>query len=370
MSKNIVEIDTRSMIRFWLILLGIALVISFLFKAMTGLIIIGISFFFAIALKPFVNKLNKFMTKHLSVNKSHKTASAILAYVIIVSVALIIFVIVGPVVVNETSKFVQQFPTTFNEKIGGWDGINEFGRNIGINNLQEEITHAVSNLSDNIFGNLGNTIMTSISTISDLVMKGALILILTLLFMLEGPSIYNALWKSIGADEEDNKSVGVAKRVVNKMAKVISTYVSRQALVALIDGAATMLFVFILSLIFQFSSSLAIPMGLIAAVFYLIPMFGQIISAGLVSILVAFSNPIAAGIFIVVYLIYAQIENNVIAPKIQGDALKLPAVAILIAMIIGMYMFGLVGAIVAIPIAGCIRVLIDEFPNIRNARRQ
>lgn len=370
MSKNIVEIDTRSMIRFWLILLGIGLIILFLYKALTGLIIIGISIFFAIALKPFVNKLNKFMTKHLGINKSHKTASAVLAYAIIVAVVLVIFVIVGPVVVNETSKFVQQFPTTFNETVGGWEGINEFGRNIGVANLQEDITKAVSSLSDGIFSNLGNTIVTSISTISDLVMKGALILILTLLFMLEGPSMSNALWKSLGAEEEDNKQVGIAKRIVSKMGKVISTYVSRQALVALIDGAATTLFVFILSLIFQFSSTLAVPMGLIAAVFYLIPMFGQIISAALVSILLAFSSPIAAGIFIVTYLIYAQIENNVIAPKIQGDALKLPAVAILAAMIIGMYMFGLVGAIVAIPIAGCIRVLVDEFPNIRAARKQ
>ena len=369
MSKNTVEINTRSMIKFWLILLGIALVILFLYKAMTGLIIIGISIFFAIALKPFVNKLNKFMTKHLSVNKSHKTASAVLAYIIIVAIVLVIFGIVGPVVVNETSKFVQQFPTTFNETVGGWDGINEFGRNIGISNLQEDITKAVSSLSDGIFGNLGNTIVTSISAISDLAMKGALILILTLLFMLEGPSMSDALWRSLGADEEDNKQVGIAKGIVNKMAKVISTYVSRQALVALIDGAATMLFVFVLSLIFQFSPTLAVPMGLIAAVFYLIPMFGQIISAGLVSILLAFSSPIAAGIFIITYLIYAQIENNVIAPKIQGDALKLPAVAILSAMIIGMYMFGLVGAIVAIPIAGCIRVLVDEFPNIRKARK-
>lgn len=370
MSKNIVEIDTRSMIRFWLILLAIGLIISFLYKAATGLIIIGISIFFAIALRPFVNKLNRFMTKHLSVNKSHKTASAVLAYGIIVAVLLVIFGIVGPVVVNETSKFVQQFPTTFNEKVGGWNGINEFGRNFGINNLQEDITHAVSNLSNNIFNNLGNTIVTGIGTISDLAMKGMLILILTFLFMLEGPLMMNKLWGSLGSDEEDKKPVAVAKRIVSKMAKVISTYVSRQTFVALIDGCATMLFVFILSLIFQFSATLAIPMGLIAAVFYLIPMFGQIISASLISVLLAFSNPIAAGIFIVVYLIYAQIENNVIAPKIQGDALKLPAVAILIAMIIGMYMFGLVGAIVAIPIAGCIRVLIDEFPNIRNARKQ
>ena len=75
-------------------------------------------------------------------------------------------------------------------------------------------------------------------------------------------------------------------------------------------------------------------------------------------------------IFMVVYIIYAQIENNAIAPKIQGNALDLPAVVILCAITIGMYMFGLLGAIIAIPIAGCIKVLVDEYPNIRMAARE
>ena len=103
--------------------------------------------------------------------------------------------------------------------------------------------------------------------------------------------------------------------------------------------------------------------------FYLIPMFGQFIGGTLVTLILLFSSPIAAIIFAIIYIIYAQIENNIIAPKIQGSALNLPAVIILVAIVIGMYMFGLLGAIVAIPIAGCIRVLIDEYPNIRAARK-
>ena len=330
--------------------------------------IIGISIFLAIALKPLVNRLNRFLTKHLGVNKSHRTASAALAYSTIVIFFLAIVAIVGPVVVNETSKFVQQLPTAFNEGVGGGEGINEFGHSIGINNLQEEISKALTGLSDNLVGNLGNTVVASLGTIGDIVMKGALILILTLLFMLEGHEITDMIWKSLGSRKEDKKAVAVAERIVSRMGNVISTYVSRQVLVALLDGAATMLFVFILSLIFNFSASLAVPMGLIAFVFYLIPMFGQIISACLVSLILAFSSPVAAAIYLAVYVVYAQIENNIIAPKIQGDALKLPAVVILAAIVIGMYIFGLVGAIIAIPIAGCIRVLIEEYPNIKSIR--
>ena len=364
MSKHTVEIDTRTILRFWLVLLAILVVIFFFYKALTGLIIVGISIFFAIALKPLVDRLNKFLTKHLGVDKSHRTASAALAYSIIVTFIIAIVAIVGPVVVNETTKFVQQLPTKFNESIGGWEGINEFGRGIGIENLQADITKALTDFS----GNIGSAVVSSIGTVADLAIKGVLILILTLLFMLEGHEITDAIWKSLGSKKEDQKAVTVAKRVVARMSNVISTYASRQVLVAMLDGSFTMLLVFILSLIFNFSASLAVPMGLIAFVFYLIPMFGQIISACLVALILAFSSPIAAIVFIGVYIIYAQIENNVIAPKIQGDALRLPAVAILAAMVIGMYIFGLIGAIIAIPIAGCIRVLIEELPNIKSIR--
>ena len=163
--------------------------------------------------------------------------------------------------------------------------------------------------------------------------------------------------------------MAVAKRVVARMANVVSTYVSHQAIVAAIDGCASGLIVFVLSLFTNISISLAIPMGMITMLFYLIPMFGQFIGGTLVTLILLFSSPIAAIIFAIIYIIYAQIENNIIAPKIQGSALNLPAVIILVAIVIGMYMFGLLGAIVAIPIAGCIRVLIDEYPNIRAARK-
>lgn len=102
--------------------------------------------------------------------------------------------------------------------------------------------------------------------------------------------------------------------------------------------------------------------------FYLIPMFGQFIGGTLVTLLLLFSNPVAGGIFAVIYIVYSQIENNIISPKIQGDALKLKPLVILCAIVIGIYMLGLLGAIIAIPIAGCIRVLVEEYPNIKAAR--
>lgn len=366
MSKKI-ETDLHTFIKFWLVPLVIAGILFFMYKAVTGLVIIGISIFLALALKPLVRKVNSFFTKYFGKDKKHQTLSAVFAYLIVVLIIGAIIAIVGPVVVNETAKFIQNFPDTFEKTLGGWEGVNNFGRSIGIEDLHAQINNALTNLSNSMLGVLGDNLVSSVSGIADAIMKIVLVLVLTLLFLLEGPEMMDTLWKSLGSGN-DKKPAMVARKVISKMANVISTYVSRQAIVAIIDGCASMTIVFILSLILRFSSSLAIPMGMITMLFYLIPMFGQFIGGTLVTILLFFSSPLAALIFAITYIIYAQIENNFISPKIQGDALNLQPVMILCAITIGMYMFGLLGAIIAIPIAGCIRVLIDEYPNIKTAR--
>lgn len=363
-----VETDLKTFIKFWTVPLIIIGALFIIFKALTGLIIIGLSIFLALALRPLVYKVNGFFTKIFGKNDKHQTVSAVFAYLIVVVVVGGIIAIVGPVVVNETSKFIQHFPETFESTFGGWNGVNEFGKSIGIPDLHAQIESGLTDLSNNLLGIIGNNLFSSVSSVADVVMKILLILVLTLLFLLEGPGMVDSFWKTIGRTSDNSKMTKVAHRTVTKMANVVSTYVSRQVIVALLDGCATMIIVFVLSLIFHFSPNLAVPMGLITAMFYLIPMFGQFIGGTLVTIILISSNIWAALIYAVVYIAYAQIENNIIAPKIQGDALKLRAVVILCAIVIGMYMFGLLGAIIAIPIAGCIRVLAEEYPNFKAAR--
>lgn len=368
MSKQ-VETDFKTFIKFWLVPLIIAGILFFLYKAVTGLILIGISIFLALALKPLVRKVNGFFTNHFGRDKKHETASAVLAYLIVVLAIGAIVAIVGPVVVNETTKFIQKFPETFENTFGGWDGVNNIGKTIGIEDLHAEIDNTIVRVSNDILSAMSNNLLSSVSGLADIITKVILTLVLTLLFLLEGPDMMESLWSKLGAGDENDKPVKIARRITTRMANVVSTYISRQVLIAMLDGCASATIVFILSLILGFSPNLAIPMGMITMLFYLIPMFGQFIGGTLVTVLLFFSSPLAALIFAIIYVTYAQIENNIISPKIQGNALNLRPVVILSAVVIGMYMLGLLGAIVAIPIAGCIRVLIDEYPNIRATRK-
>ena len=364
MSKT-VEVDTKTFVRFWLVILGFILVTLFVWKALTGLIVVGAAIFLAIAIRPLVQKVQ-------SIDKTPKEGAiwpTVIAFSIVIVVILGAIAIIGPVVVSQTSSFVSSLPQTFQDTLGGWDGVNDFGRTIGIENLQDELTSGLENFSSNFLSNFGNTFLTSVGAIGGFLGQALMVIVLTLLFLLDGPTLWKKFWKMLGGKKEDSK-IDEWRRVFARMANVISTYVSNQVTVSILDGVSTAIVVAILSIFFGFSAGLAFPMGMIAMIFCLIPMFGQVIGCVLVSLILLFNAPIAGIIFAVFYIVYAQIENNVIAPKIQGSSLSLSPVVILSAITIGTYMLGLIGAIISIPVAGCLKVLFEEYPRIKELREK
>lgn len=359
MSRTI-DVDTRTFVRFWLVILGFGLAALFIWKAWEALVIIGIAMFLAIAIRPLAQRINR-LTK-----KDHAASSSIIAYIIVIGILGVVVAVVGPVVIDQTTQFVQQLPQTFEHTLGGWDGINDFGRTLGIDNLQNEIMAALQSFSSGFVSNIGNALVMSVGTVAKVLTNAILTIVLTLFFSLEGPSLIESSWRMLEGRRK-NSSLRAWRHMADRMVNVVSTYVSHQVMVAVLDGLVVMIVILLLAFMFALPGELALPMGLVAMVFYLIPMFGPIISCMLITLVLLFSSPVAAAIFLVFYIIYAQVENNVIAPKIQGNALNLPATMVLVAIVIGMSVFGLLGAIIAIPIAGCIRVALEEIPSLRDA---
>ena len=355
-----VDVDTKTFVRFWLIVALLAIIAILLAQASTGLLIVGIAIFIAIAVRPLVLKVEKVIGKERHALASGLTVGGL---VLIIGTAL---AIVGPTVVSETTTFLKEAPNMLQEENSSWDTVDRIGKFFGIEDAHTQIVNNLRDFSGYLLTGFKANFLSSVGAIGSFLAGLVLTIIISILWLIQGPEIMDKLWQKIAS--KNDKVSKVSRRIVSRMAGVISKYVGGQTLVALLDGSVTWVIVFILSLIFGFSSGLAFPMALIAAIFYLIPMFGPLITAIIVSLITFISAPAAGLIFLVVYVIYEQIENNLIAPKIQGDALDLPSVVVLIAVTIGIYMFGLLGAIISIPIAGIIKVLIDEYPNIRALR--
>lgn len=359
MSKT-VDVDTKTFVRFWLVVSLLAIIALLIIRASTGLLIVGIAIFLAIAVRPLVSKVEKVIGGERRALAASLTVGGL---VLIIGTAL---AIIGPTVVSETTNFLKEAPNMLQEENSSWDTIDEIGKFFGIEDAHTQIVNNLRDFSSYLLNGFKSNFLSSVGAVGSFLAGLILTIIISILWLIQSPEIMDKLWQKI-ASKNDRVSK-VSRRITSRMGDVISKYVGGQTLVALLDGLVTWVIIFVLSLIFGFSSGLAFPMALIAAIFYLIPMFGPLITAVIVSVITFISAPAAGLIFLIIYVIYEQIENNVIAPKIQGNALDLPSVIILIAITIGIYMFGLIGAIISIPIAGMIKVLIDEYPNIRALR--
>ena len=357
--KKSIQVDTKTFIRFWLVVAVLIILAILVVQASTALIIIGIAIFLAIAITPLMKKIDKVIGR----KKSHPGLSAGIAVGGVAVIIGVVLALAGPIIISETSEFISDLPEQVQSSLAHMSYIDVIGEKFGIDNAQVQIVNFSKDALQGMIGSVPQTLFNSVGALIGFVTAAVLTIVLTVLFMTQGPQVLASIMRRF--DENHGQATKLVKDILDKIANVISSYVTGQLLVALIDGVVVGLVVFLLSLIFGFSTSLAIPMGLLAVIFYMIPMFGPVFTTVIVTLLLFFSNPWAALCFVIFYPLFEQVQGNVIGPKIQGNHMSLPPLVILVSITLGMYMFGLLGALISIPTAGIIKVLIDEYPRMR-----
>lgn len=355
-----IEIDTRTFVRFWLVVLGFALAALAVYSARTALIIIGVAFFLALALNRPVTRLARLLP-----GKSRVGGTA-LAFVAVVALLTAVLFLVIPPIVQQTAKFAQTVPALVDTVSARWGGFSDF---IDHNNLRPQVDAAVNSFKNNTASwaaRIGGNIVASVGSVLAAFTATILILVLSFLMLVEGPTWLGRIW-NIYNDQERMEN---HRRVASRMYDVVTGYVTGQLTVSAIGAVGAGLAVFVLSMIFPaVPTNLAMPTALITFILSLIPMFGATIGGLIVALLLAFNNLTAAIIYIVFFFIYQQVENNFVSPTIQAKKIELSALAVLVAVTIGLYMFGVAGGIIAIPIAGCVKVLLEEYLRHAKANR-
>jgi predicted PurR-regulated permease PerM len=350
--KTKIDIDTRTFVRFWLVIFGIALAAILLYKAQTGLIILGVSLFLALALNAPVSIISKRLP-----GKSRVGATA-LAYVAVVVIIGAIVTLVVPSIIQQTAKVASTIPEVVESASHQWEGARDFVEQYG---LQDQLDTALSSIQSSASawaGNVGKSIVTGIGSIFAGIAALILVLVLTFLMLIEGPEWLKRIWRMYTNEERMRKH----RHVVHRIYTVFSGYVVGQLTVSTIGATCAGLFVFALSFIFhEVDGNLAMPTAAITFILSLIPMFGATIGGVLIAVLLALNSVPAALIYAVFFVVYQQIENNFVSPHIQAKRIDLTPLMVLGSVTIGLYMFGVIGGIIAIPIAGSVRVLIEEF---------
>jgi predicted PurR-regulated permease PerM len=346
-----IEIDTKTFVRFWLVVIGFAFAILAIYSARTALIILGVAFFLALALNAPVS----WLAKHLP-GKSRAGGTAI-AFVLVIAVLGIFMFLVVPPIVQQTQKFIDTVPSLVENASTQWKGL---GSVIDKYHLQPQVDQAVNSIKGNSTrwaADIGKNLVSGVGSFLTTLTAALLVLVLSFLMLVEGPAWLKRIW-SIYNDQD---RMEYHRNLAHRMYEVVTGYVTGQLTVSAIGGIASGLTVFVLSFFFDIPANLALPAIAITFTLSLIPMFGATIAGLLITTLLAFNNLTAAIIFIIFFVIYQQIENNFVSPVIQSRKLELSALAVLASVTIGLYVFGLAGGIISIPVAGCLKVLVEDY---------
>jgi len=131
--------------------------------------------------------------------------------------------------------------------------------------------------------------------------------------------------------------------------------VTGNLLISLIAGSLTTVVLLIMGVPY------AVALGLIVAILDLIPLAGATMAAILIGI-VAFLHSVPAGIVVIVFFIlYQQVENHLLQPVIYGRTVQLSPLTVLISILVGAELAGIIGALAAIPVAGSIQVVVNDW---------
>lgn len=302
-------------------------------------VIIVIALYLAMGINPAVEGLRK---RGLSrVTAVISIFAGILAFVIFF-IALVI-----PPVISQGSALITSAPDLLRD-LETHPVIADLNKQFGvIDSLQKILSEVTSDgtLIISAFGGVvgvGKTVLSGAFT-------AATVLILTLYFIVGLPQATNFTMRFIPATRRDRVS-----RLTFAIIARVGSFVGSQIVLAFMAA----IFILILGLSLGLPSPFAIAM--IVLVCALIPLIGHYIGGSIVTMIALTQSLLFGVIALILYIVYVQIENYVFTPKIMKRALNVPGAVTIISALVGTSLLGLVGALLAVPIAASIILILEE----------
>ena len=356
-----IEIDTKTLISFWLLFFGFFIFSCLIRVAKEVLFMIIIAAFLALALNDPVARI----TKILPGSNKNRVAATAVAYLTIVLILGALISLLTPIIADQVKHFSKDLPQIVKNYTGEESGVRKF---IVENHLEGMISQAVDSITRSInssVSKLGDFFFGSIASIVGWLISLFMILAMAFLMLVEGPDLIDKIFKVFYTDKTLEKD---HRRILSRMYGTVSGYVSSIVTICSISATCGSIATAILALIFGLPIALVPPIAVLLFIFGMIPMVGATIAGLLSAVILGLNAPTAGLFFLIYFLIYQQVENNVISPMIQARNNQLSALIIFVALTIGVYAFGLLGALLAIPLAACIKILVQEQLKSRKRR--
>jgi predicted PurR-regulated permease PerM len=306
------------------------------------LVQVAIAAFVALSLDPAVRWLIR-----------HKVPRAYAVTVIFVSFAAVLGVVIWlavPPLVSEATKLTSDFPgylenlrqrsptlRTIEDRFNLQERLNQSAPNV-----LHWVQHEALGFGQRFLGALFSAI---------------LVIVLTIYFMSDLPRIRRAIVRTFPARQRPHVS-----HAVNVVIDKVGAYMIGNLAISAIAGVTSFIALEAVRVPF------ALPLAVFVAVTDLIPLVGATVGAVVCTIVTVATKDVWAAIIIAAFfLVYQQLENYFIAPRVLRNTVDMPSVAVLLAALLGGAVLGLVGALMAIPIAAAIKVIMTPMMQARDA---
>ncbi len=330
---------SRSVILAFVIALGLWLA----YQLRSSLLLIYVSVVFAVVLSPAVDAVMRLRIRTWSPNRG-------LAVLIIICIALLalmlFFAVAVPPIVADVQELAKELPNKFDYWRGRIQNLPfGLGTQLKLENLEKYLGAIVGGATGIIAGTFG--ILATLVTA----------LLLTAYFILDGEHVFH--WSmSLFPDDTRSRLEPALCRAAQGMRK----WLIGQAMLMLILGSASAIVFGLLRVRYFY------VLAVLTGVGNIVPLLGPVVTVGLSALVAAIDSWGKLLGVVIFYAIYQQVENAYLTPKIMQAQLDISSIAILVALILGGEAAGAVGALVAVPTAVLVSVLLDEY--VVQRRRQ
>src|SRR5215203_6179342 len=315
-----------------------------------------ISLFLAAVLNPAVNWLQR---RHRLIKRPLAIA---LIYLGLVVALLFVVGIFLPLLVDQINGLTKFVNTAAQAPEGPTEYIRGLAKQTGLGGLLQRFDAQMADLRKQLGEVVGNLFSaTGQIAISAASFLATLATVLTLTFFL-----------ILGSDRYVDAGVGLfserhqplVRRILGQAARAVSGYVTGNLAISVICGVTTCVVLLFLGMPY------AAPLALLVAVLDLVPLVGATLGGALLVIVGLFVEPWKALVLLVFVLVYQQVESNLLQPLVYSQAVQLNGLVILIALLVGGQLLGIPGALLAIPVAEIIRIVITEILAYRRTARE
>jgi predicted PurR-regulated permease PerM len=338
--------DTRAILKVLLVtaVTAGAFYLLYLVRSVLGLIFIAV--FLAVALGPAVDLYQRR-------GRMPRGVAILLVYLTILGAIVGLGLLVVPPIVNGVNHFVSRVPTY----------VQDLRKNKTVRNYDNKyhVTEKLNREAKKLPSRLGDaaSALTSITVgVFSTIFQLVTVLVLTFFFLLDGRRMVE--WGLRQLDPARSERV---RAVIDDVYRATNGYVIGNLVISVIAGTGTYIVLMILNVPF------AVPLSVLMAFLDLIPLVGATIGGVGIGIVAAIADfPTALIVWGVYFIVYQQIENNVLQPIIYRRTVSVHPLVVLIAVLIGGSQLGVLGALIAIPVAAGLQIVLRDWWRTRRGR--